>query len=108
MLESSVIGKQVSFDTESFRLFDASLTRSSEISRQIGFLRFYSLDDCRTFVERNFPTIYLYGRNSGSGDRAAKVRIAYSREREDRRTRAEGEWICRNVCYRSDREINYY
>lgn len=50
-------------------------------------------------MERNAPAIYLYGRNAGNGDRAAKVRIAYSREREDRRGRAEGEWTCKIVSY---------
>lgn len=70
----------------------------SEISRQLGFLRFSSLEDSRAFVERNFPAIYLYGPNSSDGDRGAKVRIAYSREREDRaRARAEGDWTCKMV-----------
>ncbi|KAL1968131.1 hypothetical protein VTN77DRAFT_2262 [Rasamsonia byssochlamydoides] len=69
--------------------------RQTKISRQIGFLRFRSLEDSRAFMERNAPAIYLYGRNAGSGDRGAKVRIAYSRERDDRRGRPEGEWTCK-------------
>lgn len=70
----------------------------SEISRQLGFLRFSSLEDSRVFVERNFPAIYLYGPNSSGDDRGAKVRIAFSREREDRtRARAEGDWTCKLV-----------
>lgn len=69
-----------------------------EISRQIGFLRFPSLDESREFIDRNFPFIHLYGKSSKNGDRAAKIRIAFSKEREDRRSKAEGEWICQNVC----------
>ncbi|OXV09604.1 hypothetical protein Egran_02633 [Elaphomyces granulatus] len=75
----------------------ASLTKGQEISRQIGFLRFSSVDESRAFLEENYPYIRLYGRKSDRGDRAAKVRIAYSREREDRRSRAEGEWTCKMV-----------
>ncbi|KAI1910128.1 hypothetical protein LOZ65_006421 [Ophidiomyces ophidiicola] len=72
--------------------------RQTRISRQLGFLRFRSLDSSRDFLERNFPTIYLQSANSQSTDRGVKVRIAYSREREDRnRIRAEGEWTCK-VC----------
>ena len=68
----------------------------SELSRQLGFLRFQNLDFSRDFMERNFPTIYLYGPTAD--DHGAKVRIAFSREREDRnRVRAEGEWTCANV-----------
>jgi hypothetical protein len=75
----------------------ASLTKCQEISRQIGFLRFSCVDESRAFLEENYPYIRLYGRKSDRGDRAAKVRIAYSREREDRRSRAEGEWTCKMV-----------
>ena len=51
----------------------------------------------KAFVERNYPTIYLYGKGSTDNDaEAAKVRIAYSREREDRGSvdKPEGEWTC--------------
>ncbi|KKZ60702.1 hypothetical protein EMCG_04629 [[Emmonsia] crescens] len=73
--------------------------RQTKISRQLGFLRFHTIDDSREFLERNFPTIYLYG-DSGShtDERGTRVRIAYSREREDRnRVKAEGEWTCK-IC----------
>lgn len=47
-------------------------------------------------MERNHPCIYLYGPTAGENDRSTKVRIAYSREREDRtRAKAEGDWMCR-------------
>ena len=66
------------------------------VSRGFGFLRFPSLEASKAFVERNFPMIYLYGNNSSDGDtEAAKVRIAFSRERDDRqREKADGEWVC--------------
>ena len=51
-------------------------------------------------MERNYPTISLYGNNSADGDAsAAKVRIAFSRERDDRSRgeKAEGEWTCKIV-----------
>ncbi|PYH93447.1 rna-binding protein [Aspergillus ellipticus CBS 707.79] len=68
--------------------------RQTKISRGLGFLRFRNLNYSRTFVESNFPTIYLHG-PSAQNDRGTKVRIAYSREREDRaRARAEADWSC--------------
>ncbi|KAL4873553.1 hypothetical protein BDV12DRAFT_80616 [Aspergillus spectabilis] len=64
------------------------------MSRQLGFLRFRNLNHSRSFVERNFPAIHLCG-PSAQDDRGTKVRIAYSREREDRaKARAEGDWAC--------------
>lgn len=79
-----------------------------EISRQLGFLRFPSLEASREFLERNFPTIYLYGNSASHTDnRGIKVRIAYSREREDRnRVRAEGEWACKIVSRHSSHAWN--
>ncbi|KAL4946100.1 hypothetical protein BDV06DRAFT_235347 [Aspergillus oleicola] len=68
--------------------------RQTKLSRQLGFLRFRSLSHSRAFIEQNFPTIYLCG-PSAQDDRGTKVRIAYSREREDRaKARAEGDWTC--------------
>ena len=51
-------------------------------------------------MERNYPLIYLYGNGSSDGDQqAAKVRIAFSRERDDRgrSEKADGEWTCKIV-----------
>lgn len=68
------------------------------MSRQLGFLRFQDLNYSRAFMDQNFPTIYLYGPSAGPNDRGTKVRIAFSREREDRvRARAEGDWTCKMV-----------
>ncbi|KAL4778680.1 hypothetical protein BJX76DRAFT_362506 [Aspergillus varians] len=69
--------------------------RQTKLSRQLGFLRFRSLNHSRSFVEQNFPAIYLCG-PSAQDDHGTKVRIAYSREREDRaKARAEGDWTCK-------------
>ncbi|KAL3493751.1 rna-binding protein [Aspergillus germanicus] len=68
--------------------------RQTKLSRQLGFLRFKTIGSSRSFVERNSPSIYLCG-PSAQDDRGTKVRIAYSREREDRaRARAEADWTC--------------
>ena len=70
------------------------------MSRGFGFLRFPDLENSKAFVERNYPMIYLYGKCSAdNGDQGAKVRIAFSREREDRNRgeKAEGEWTCKIV-----------
>ncbi|KAI2786498.1 hypothetical protein POX_g08884 [Penicillium oxalicum] len=70
--------------------------RQTRLSRQLGFLRFASIDDSRAFLEQNHPFIYLYGPSAGENDRSTKVRIAYSREREDRnRVKTEADWTCR-------------
>lgn len=72
----------------------------SEVSRGFGFIRFSSLEESKAFVERNYPNIYLYGNStSDNDDQAAKVRIAFSRERDDRSRgdKADGEWTCKNV-----------
>lgn len=51
-------------------------------------------------MDRNFPSIYLHGPNAGNNDKGTKVRVAYSREREDRtRARAESDWTCKMVSW---------
>jgi len=72
----------------------------AEVSRGFGFLRFPTLEKSRAFLERNYPTVYLYGTGSADGDdQVAKVRVAFSRERDDRSRaeKAEGEWACKIV-----------
>ena len=76
----------------------------TEASRGFGFIRFPTLEDSKAFVEHNYPMIYLYGNGSSDNDdQAAKVRIAYSRERDDRNRgeKAEGEWTCKIVRHSS-------
>ena len=79
----------------------------SETSRGFGFIRFPTLDRSKAFVERNYPSIYLHDNGSSlNDDQAAKVRIAYSRERDDRSRgdKAEGEWTCKIVRHSQARE----
>lgn len=52
----------------------------------------------RDFLERNYPTIYLYGNPDSDKDaEPANVRIAFSRERPGRDRPADSEWKCRSV-----------
>ena len=63
-------------------------------------MRFPTLEKSKAFLERNFPMIYLYGKGTtDSDDQGAKVRIAFSRERDERSRleKAEGEWTCKIV-----------
>ena len=72
----------------------------AEVSRGFGFLRFPTVEKSRAFLERNYPTVYLYGTGSVDGDdQVAKVRVAFSRERDDRSRaeKVEGEWACKIV-----------
>ncbi|KAI4087581.1 MAG: hypothetical protein LQ339_008869 [Xanthoria mediterranea] len=73
--------------------------RQTKVSRGFGFLRFPSIESAKTFIERNYPSIYLYGKESADNDgQAAKVRIDFSRERDERpRGDREGEWTCK-IC----------
>ena len=50
-------------------------------------------------MDRNYPSLYLYGDSSkAAGDPdEAKVRISYGRERRDNRS-DEADWICPSVC----------
>jgi hypothetical protein len=51
-------------------------------------------------MERHSPSIYLHGPNAGKNDKGTKVRVAYSREREDRtRAKADGDWTCKMVSW---------
>lgn len=55
----------------------------------------------KDFLKSNYPSIYLYGKESADNDNGpakVKVRIAFSRERDDRpRGDKEGEWTCKIV-----------
>lgn len=77
----------------------------TELSRGFGFIRFRTVDEAKDFVEANYPIIHLYGDKSESDDQAVRVRIAFSREREDRgrSDKAESEWICKIVCHVTNR-----
>ena len=101
--ESFVIAKPVCPDTY---FPSCQANDSAEKSRQLGFLRFQSVSDARAFLEPNFPSVFLYGPNPVNGHRT-RVRIAYSREREDRvRSRADGDWVCNAVSFYPGRTVN--
>ena len=71
-----------------------------EQSRQFGFLRFTSGKEAETFMDKNYPTIYLYGSDgTGGGPDEAKVRIAYGRERKDASRNEEADWTCKVVSH---------
>ncbi|RMJ20910.1 rna-binding protein [Aspergillus sp. HF37] len=77
-----------------WKIFESSET-GKRVSRRLGFLRFQNVGLSRAFVEGNFPSISFYGPNAAGDDRGTKVRIAFSRERDDRaRTRTESDWNC--------------
>lgn len=52
-------------------------------------------------MAQNAPNLYIYGQHARKNERAAKIRISFTRERDDRRSRPEGEWTCRNVGLRT-------
>ncbi|KAH0551440.1 hypothetical protein GP486_007344 [Trichoglossum hirsutum] len=68
--------------------------RNTGLSRQFAFCRFSTVSSSTAFLERNYPHIYL---GSPESDGEVKVRIAFSRERDDRDRplRGEDEWKCR-------------
>ncbi|KAE8443474.1 hypothetical protein EG329_001871 [Mollisiaceae sp. DMI_Dod_QoI] len=72
-------------------------------SRGFAFAQFLGISDARRFLDRYYPTVQLYGPTSadlaGTND-PSKVRIAYSRDRDDRDKAGKGEddWKC-EVCY---------
>lgn len=57
------------------------------------------MEAAKAFLERNYPFISLYGKEpADNNNQAAKVRIAFSRERVDvPRGDKQGEWICKIV-----------
>ncbi|KAK5072150.1 hypothetical protein LTS08_000754 [Lithohypha guttulata] len=75
------------------------MSESSKIdrrSRGFGFIRFPSLPAAESFMQANYPIVYIYGENSkGHTSDNAKVRIAYGRERKDTDRVQETDWICK-------------
>ncbi|KFY75830.1 hypothetical protein V498_09903 [Pseudogymnoascus sp. VKM F-4517 (FW-2822)] len=70
-------------------------------SRQFAFAKFATLRDSKAFIERYYPTIQFRGSYGApqDGEEGARVRVAYSREKEDRDRpgKGEGDWMC-EVC----------
>ena len=95
--------RQTSQSQASYTFFKAPPANVKDIeqSRGFGFLRFSALQEAEDFMERNFPTLYLYGDSSKSDRDASKVRIAFGRERKDLSRGDDADWICANVCTRT-------
>lgn len=73
------------------------------LSRQFAFAQFAAIENARKFLDRYYPSIQLYGAYDPSRARDAEgavVRIAYSREKEerDRAGKNEDDWKCDVVC----------
>src|SRR5271170_7294778 len=72
------------------------------LSRQFAFAQFAALENARAFLDRYYPGIQLHGvydpTQTGDGE-GAIVRIAYSREKEerDRAGKNEDDWKCEVV-----------
>lgn len=77
-----------------------------EQSRQFGFLRFAAVEDAETFMDRNYPVLYLYGdSNKASNDPdECKVKISYGRERKENKSE-EGDWNCSAVGFFDFKEV---
>jgi len=98
MFELSVTDTQVRMNLKF--AWEHGSNQFTEVSRGFGFIRFSTIEESKSFVERNYPIIHLHGNNtSDNDDEAAKVRIAFSRERDDRARgeKADGEWTCKIV-----------
>ncbi len=72
-------------------------------SRGFAFAQFVSISDARRFLDRNYPSMLLHGTydpNNAAPAEPTKVRIAYSRERDDRDRagKSEDDWKCDVVC----------
>ncbi|QSZ32153.1 hypothetical protein DSL72_001724 [Monilinia vaccinii-corymbosi] len=72
--------------------------KKTGISRGFAFAQFYTVTQAKRFLEEYYPSVPLYGPSQAS--EPAKVRIAYSREKNDqeRTSKREDDWKC-DVCY---------
>ncbi len=98
MFVSFVIGRQVRPPRSKVEVEYPADPAETEQSRQFGFLRFATLQEAEDFMDRNYPTLYLYGDSNKHNEDASKVRIAYGRERKDQIRGDDVDWICGNVC----------
>ena len=60
------------------------------VSRGFAFARFLSLPESKQFMDTHYPAIDL-------GERCPRVRLAYSKERDENAVGAD-DWTCRMVC----------
>ncbi|KAI9778278.1 MAG: hypothetical protein M1839_008303 [Geoglossum umbratile] len=103
-VEAEVIFKELKrvYQVEGLDAVRVIRDRNTGLSRQFAFCRFSTVLNSTAFLERNYPGIYLGGSRydrpgpyNVAGE--ARVRIAFSRERDDRDRplRGEEEWKCR-------------
>ena len=72
-------------------------------SRQFAFAQFVGLPEANRFLEKYYPAVSLYGPydpNNAVASEPTKVRVAYSREKDDkdRPGKNEDDWKCEVVC----------
>jgi hypothetical protein len=72
-------------------------------SRGFAFAQFLGIPDARRFLDRYYPSISLHGTydpNNATSIEPTKIRIAYSRERDDRDKagKSDDDWKCDVVC----------
>lgn len=86
-----------------FQILYTKLPLSSlGLSRQFGFAQFATMPDASEFLERHYPSISLYGPydpTQAADTEAAKVRIAFSRDKDDRDRpgKNDDDWNCEIV-----------
>jgi RNA-binding protein 5/10 len=73
-------------------------------SRQFAFAQFVGIPEARRFLEKYYPYISLYGAYDPSRSKdteGSKVRIAFSRDKDDRDKpgKSEDDWKCEVVCF---------
>lgn len=75
-------------------------------SRQFAFAQFVDTPHATAFLDRFYPTLSLqapYDPSQPSEAPSIEIRVAYSREKEDRdRTGREDDWKCEVVGHTSD------
>lgn len=74
------------------------------LSRQFAFAQFLAIPEARNFLEQHYPTIPIFGvydPNQATDTESTKVRIAFSRQKDerDRAGKSEDDWKCDVVCF---------
>jgi RNA-binding protein 5/10 len=72
-------------------------------SRQFAFAQFIGIPEAKQFLDKYHPTISLYGAfapNNAAASEPTQIRIAYSREKDDREKpgKSDDDWKCEVVC----------
>jgi RNA-binding protein 5/10 len=68
-------------------------------SRGFAFAQFVDIPDARRFLDQHYPSVPLHGTydpNNAAPAEPTKIRIAYSRERDDRDKagKSDDDWKC--------------